>query len=115
MMMKRKDYLKLAVLLAATGSVLTFGLAHAEDGPPNNDRPSHRFKEADTNNDGFITKDEMRAAAEKRTNAMFEKLDTNKDSKLSEEELKAGRKMMREKFRERWDKKHDGPEEHDKP
>lgn len=60
----------------------------------------HFFKKADTNSDGFLTREEMRAAQEKKLDKMFEKMDTNKDSKLSQEELEQGHKEMRKKFKE---------------
>lgn len=43
------------------------------------------FKRADADDDGKITREEMRAAAEK----LFDRMDTNKDGALTREELKA--------------------------
>lgn len=52
-----------------------------------------RFKEIDANNDGMVSRDEMRAFGEKRRGerkkVFFEKCDTNKDGMLSFEEFSA--------------------------
>jgi hypothetical protein len=64
-----------------------------------------RPMKADTNGDGFLTKDEMIAAHRKRLDEMFAKTDANKDGKLSREEMKAGRERMkaeRKAKREEW-------------
>ena len=60
----------------------------------------HFFKQADTNGDGQLTREEMRAAQEKKLDKMFEKLDADKDGKLSQAELEKGRKDMHKKFKE---------------
>ena len=46
------------------------------------------FKQHDANNDGFLSKDEVKTT---RTEGNFEKYDTNNDGKLSFAEYKAGR------------------------
>ncbi len=51
-----------------------------------------RMKAADKNGDGAISKAEADAAGMKRLSANFDKLDTNKDGKLTRDEMKAGRK-----------------------
>ena len=63
--------------------------------------PGGMFKNADTNNDGFLTRTEMEDAHKKRLDTMFKELDTNSDSKLSQDEMKAGREKMRDRMRER--------------
>ena len=50
-----------------------------------------RFKAADKDGDGAISKAEAEAAGMKRVSANFDKLDTNKDGKLTRDEMKAGR------------------------
>lgn len=50
-----------------------------------------RMKAADKNGDGAISKAEADAAGMKRLSANFDKLDTNKDGKLTRDEMKAGR------------------------
>lgn len=69
------------------------------------------FSEADTNQDGFLTRDEMEAAHKKRLDQMFKDMDTNNDGKLSRDEMRAGREKMRQKFRERMkDRREKAPE-----
>ncbi len=46
------------------------------------------FKQHDANNDGFLSKDEVKTT---RTEGNFEKYDTNSDGKLNFAEYKAGR------------------------
>lgn len=60
--------------------------------------PDRMIKEADTNKDGQLTKDEMIAAHTQRMDKMFAELDTNKDGQLSKDELAKGHKKMREKM-----------------
>ena len=50
-----------------------------------------RFKKADTNNDGAISKAEADAAGMKGLSKNFDKLDANKDGKVTRDEMKAGR------------------------
>ena len=125
--MTRTDY-RLLALSALMVTSLTLP-AHAEDSPsvkaaptiaqgephpegheggPDGKGPhrgAERFKRADTNNDGFLTKEEMTAEHQKRLDKMFIEADTNKDSKLSPEEMKKSRDAMRAKWkakREEW-------------
>jgi len=60
-----------------------------------------KFAKADTNNDGFISKEEFQAAHMERSAKVFDMMDTNHDGKLSKDELKAGRQQMRQKMQER--------------
>lgn len=69
-------------------------------------RGAEMFAKADTNKDGFLSKEEMLNAHKERIDEMFEKVDTNKDGKLSPEEMKKGREIMREKFKEKMKDKH---------
>jgi len=52
-----------------------------------------RFKEADKNNDGKLSKDEM----PERMAPLFERLDQNNDSQVDSDELRAGLEKMRER------------------
>ncbi len=71
-------------------------------------RGAEMFAKADTNKDGFLTKEEMLEAHKAKLDEMFEKIDTNKDGKLSPEEMKKGREAMREKFREKFKERFQG-------
>lgn len=94
--------------LMATALIFAGSAAFAEDAPKADGKPRpDRFKEADANNDGFITKEEMKAQQEKRLDDMFAKTDTDKDGKLSQEEMKKGREEMRKRWKER---KEGGPD-----
>lgn len=109
--MNRKATMALAALILM-GTALP---AFAEEGPkgdgPRKDRGAKMFEEADTNKDGKLTKDEMRASHDKRIDKMFSELDTDKSGDLTKAELDAGRDKMREKMKERWkDKKDHAPE-----
>lgn len=112
--MKKMTAFSLAVLMG-----LASAPAFAQDNPPppppedgqgpggpgGPGGPHRFFKDADGNNDGFLTKDEMRKAQDKRLDKMFQMTDTNKDGKLSKEELKEGHEKMRAKMRERFEKR----------
>ena len=97
--------------LMATALIFAGSAAFAEDGPkPEGKRPHHdRFKEADENGDGFLTKEEMKKGQEKRLDEMFARTDTNKDGKLSKEEMEKGREEMRKKWKEHKGGKDGGP------
>ena len=60
-----------------------------------------RFKALDANGDGFVTREEAMAEAEKRiaarTDRMFKLADTNGDGKISQAEFDAAGKKMRER------------------
>ena len=84
--------------MLAAALVLSAGAAHAE-GPGK--KHFDRFKEADANNDGFLTKEEMKAGQEKRLDEMFAKTDLDKDGKLSPEEMAKGREEMKKRWKER--------------
>jgi hypothetical protein len=53
----------------------------------------HSWQDADSNNDGVISKDEFMAKHQQRAEKMFTKLDANKDDKVDAAE----RKTMRDK------------------
>jgi hypothetical protein len=77
------------------------GLKHNEKQEKRADRRAKYFAKTDKNGDGFLTKDELMAAHQARTEKMFAKLDTNKDGKLTQAEMAAGKKQMREKMKTR--------------
>ncbi len=106
------------LLMPVVAAAILFGAqAYAEDAAkpagPDHTRGAARFKEADANKDGFLTKDEMLDAHKKRIDKMFENTDTDKDGKLSTGELEKGREAMRAKFKDRFkgDKPADAPKE----
>lgn len=53
---------------------------------------------ADTNKDGYITKDELMAGAKTHIDEMFEVMDTDHDGRLSKDELAKGRELMRQRM-----------------
>jgi len=73
-------------LMIAAVAVLGAGAAYAA-GP---------LKNADTNNDGFVSLDEMKAAHSARIEEHFARVDSNGDGLLSEEERAAAREARRE-------------------
>lgn len=93
----------MALVFAGTAAFAADAPKPDMKGPP----PHDRFKEADTNGDGFLTKDEMKAQQDKHLNEMFDKTDTNKDGKLSPDEMKAGREEMKKRWK---DHKDGGPD-----
>lgn len=94
--------------MLAAALLLSAGAASAEDASPVKKPHLDRFKEADANNDGFLTKEEMRAGQEKRLDEMFAKADLDKDGKLSPEEIAKSREEMKKRWKERKDAK--GPD-----
>ena len=98
-------------LALATAVVLTPAFAFAQTTPVPGPAPSattspkangehkgrkggdraERFKKADTNGDGALSKAEVDAAGMKRLSANFDKIDANKDGKITREEMKAAR------------------------
>jgi len=52
------------------------------------------MKDADTNNDGAISRDEFTTTHQTRAEKMFKKLDANNDGKIDQTERKAKRGMM---------------------
>lgn len=58
-------------------------------GPEGPRGPGHGFEKLDTNHDGRVSRDEMRAEADRR----FDKLDTNRDGFVDKAELEAAHKL----------------------
>ncbi len=79
-----------SVFAADTGNVATTPPAGVHGGPGGGEHGDH-FKKADTNGDGFVSKDEWRAQGDK----MFAEIDANHDGKISMDEMKAHREAKR--------------------
>ncbi len=102
----------LAVAFAAAATLSASALAsHHGDKPPRGDRDM--FERVDSNDDGFISKDEHAAGIAEMTakmNERFTDMDANSDGKVSKDEAREHHKAMREERRERreeWRDKHD--------
>lgn len=71
-------------------SALLFGLApSAYADHHNNEDSTHGCHKTDANHDGAISRDEFMRKQQARAEKMFTKLDTNKDGKIDADELKA--------------------------
>jgi hypothetical protein len=66
-----------------------------------------RLQAADTNGDGLISKAEAQASLP-RLAKHFDRIDTNHDGQISPEELKAAHQNMKNAMFERMDANHDG-------
>lgn len=76
------------------------GMPGGMPGGMNDGKRENNFKEADTNNDGSLSRDEFVAHAQKRSAELFAKMDANNDGKLTREEMDAFHQKMRDKFKE---------------
>ena len=98
------NLIKTLALVTAVALTPAFALAQTTPAPgatPNATTPKamgernggkgERFKKADTNGDGALSKAEADAAGMKRLSANFDKIDANKDGKITPEEMKAAR------------------------
>ncbi len=86
-------------LLLACGFALLAIPAIAKD-----ESGESKFKAADTNNDGRITKQEHRQALEQK----FSKMDTNRDGTISASEIEAGSALKRDQADMKKASKHAG-------
>ena len=91
-------------LVAAIGLAGASAMALAA---PEGHGPMARLKAADTNGDGLISKAEAEAALP-RLARHFDQIDTNRDGQLSPEELKAAHQNMKNAMFDRMDANHDG-------
>ena len=92
--------LKKLVVGMAVMTLFAAAQAYADDAAPTPDHPMHRM-DADTNKDGKVSRDEFRAAQEKRSDEMFKRMDTNGDGFIDENERKAARDKMHERWEHR--------------
>ena len=94
----KKDFMMLTALMVLGGFALTAAPALADE---HADKRAQKFQEADTDGDGFLSKDEMRTKQEERLNKMFSEADNDNDGKLSREELRNHRKTMHAEMKQR--------------
>ena len=85
----------LLAALAATTSQAAFAEDHNGKGPRDGGRGEHHMK-ADTNDDGLISLDEFLTMKKQR----FAEMDANNDGNLSREEMRDAHKKFRSKFKE---------------
>lgn len=89
---------KLTYLLAATLIVAsTSSFAQSDRGAQAKQDVQARLKAADTNGDGFIDRQEAEAGLP-RIAKNFDKIDTNQDGKLSADELRQAAEVARQRF-----------------
>ena len=83
----------LAMIVLASG---LSQMAYADTTNMEKMHAGHDFgmKDADTNNDGVISREEFMAAHQARAEKMFTKMDTNNDGKIDQSERQAGKEMM---------------------
>ena len=70
-------------LAIAASSAVAEQPGSPDDGPRTRKMVEYNFVKMDTNGDGFVTKDEVVAYAQK----MFDEADTNHDGKLTQDEM----------------------------
>jgi len=73
-------------------SIAIMGIMGASPAIADGHKKSGKFKEADTNSDGMLSRAELQVQQENRLNNLFIQADTNKDGLISKEEMKAHRK-----------------------
>ncbi len=96
--------MKYAATLAALGiaSAAVIAVA-APEGRGERGQGMERIKQADTNGDGMISRDEAKALP--KLLERFDEIDTNRDNQLSKDELRAFHEKRREAMRaEHWKK-----------
>ena len=99
----------LTALLLASAPALA---QPAADGPTDREeRSEQRFKQADRNNDGRLTLEEMEAARAARRAERFAKMDTNRDGGVTREELQAAHREHREHRKARRHERREGMRE----
>ena len=84
----------IALTLAAVCSTIAWAAdpAPANAGGSKRQEAAQRWKAADTDKDGAISKQEAEAAKMQHLSGYFDKLDSNKDGKVTHEEMRAARK-----------------------
>ena len=93
--MKHRTVMLFSLLLSLSGYALC-APADGADSSSNNNAPrgAERFKAADKDGNGLLSKDEV-AAGMPRLSNRFDALDTNKDGQISRDELSAARAKRR--------------------
>jgi len=90
--MKLKKHISTLTAIAALGCIMAVTPAIADG----HKTGGEKFKQADTNGDGMLSKAEMKVQQEKRLEKMFSNADVNNDGNLSKEELRAHREKKKE-------------------
>jgi len=85
--------------------LIGLGTAWADDMPGNNRETM--MERADTNHDGKISREEFKAAHDKRVDEMFKKMDSNGDGFIDKDEMHKHRETMRERMKEHMQKRQD--------
>ena len=90
--MKKRTVMLFSLLLSLSG----YALCAPADGAANSNQPrgAERFKAADKDGNGPLSKEEV-AASMPRLSERFDALDTNKDGQISRNELRAARAKRR--------------------
>jgi Ca2+-binding EF-hand superfamily protein len=96
-------YLALIAAAGLAGAALAAQAAHEGQGPG---RMLERLRQADTNHDGMISRDE--AAALPMISKHFDEIDANHDGQITTEELRAFHQRMRGEHWKRIDTDGDG-------
>jgi hypothetical protein len=89
--MKLKRHVSTLTAIAVLGCIMAVTPAIADG----HKKEGEKFKQADTNGDGMLSKAEMKVQQEKRLDKMFSEADVNNDGNLSKEELRAHREKKR--------------------
>ncbi|MFT6200875.1 MAG: Ca2+-binding EF-hand superfamily protein [Candidatus Endobugula sp.] len=89
--MKLKKHVSTLTAIAALGCIMAVTPAIADG----HKKGGEKFKQADTNGDGMLSKAEMKVQQEKRLDKMFSEADVDNDGNLSKEELHAHREKKR--------------------
>lgn len=95
-----KNILMLSALILGLSTTPVFADGHG-DGNGKGRHGGGMFKKVDTDGDGFISRAEFDA----KHNEKFKKMDADGDGKISQDEAKAHRKNMKEKSKERREKR----------
>lgn len=82
----------LSLMTVFSASAWAADPAPANAGGSKRHEAAQRFKAADTDKDGAISKQEAEAAKMQYLSGNFDKLDSNKDGKVTHEEMRAARK-----------------------
>ncbi|MCK6417351.1 MAG: hypothetical protein L6Q57_00200 [Alphaproteobacteria bacterium] len=92
-------------VLAQDAAVPQMDAPDSAQAQPVKPRPGGRFDKTDRDDDGFISKSEFMKEAEERAAERFAKLDTNSDGKIAPEEMRAGARKMGERMKEMQERK----------